>query len=857
MEGLRTAVPLEDAGEVVLLLDENGVITRASGNVEKLLGYPPNELVGKHATVIRPDVDKLVVHRKNGTTFPPDISLVPITNGDSKVFSVTLRDLRARERDEDRRKIYESLLEAAPDAIVVVDDEGLIRLANRQVEALFGYVPGELLGKSVDLLVPERARKQHPFRRTKYLKEAKTRPVGVGRKLSARRVDGTEFPVEITLSTIDTSDGLLVSAAIRDITDRIRAEERHQLFQSLLEAAPDAIVVVDAGGRISLVNRKVEELFGYTRGELIGELVEILVPENARAEHPHHRSGYMLDPRTRPMGAGLELTARCKDGTAFPVDISLSTIQTAEGLFVSAALRDVTDLRRAEARSRLAAIVDSSVDAIIGETLEGTITSWNPAAERLYGWTAAEAIGKDIAITYPPTKLDERAEILAKLRKGERISGLETVRMRRDGTLMDFLVSISPVREEHETIVGIASTGRDITDYVAAARQRERLERELQQAQRLESVGQLAGGVAHDFNNLIAVIMNYATFVADELGDRPALREDVEEIRRAAERAATLTRQLLIFSRREVAHPEILDVNSVVVEMRKLLQRTIGEHIELVSTPAAELWPVLADRGQIEQVIMNLAVNARDAMPHGGKLVIETQNAELDEDFVATRVDLPTGRYMRLIVADTGQGMTAEVADRAFEPFFTTKPKGKGTGLGLATVYGIVSDARGKVGLYSEPGRGTTVTVLLPAAETAAMMAEPSQTTGESAGNGEGVLLVEDEGAVRAAARRILTKNGYRVFEAASPADAVGLGADLSRKIDLILTDVVMPDMSGMDLVALLHKSRPGAPVLYMSGYPQDVIAHQGLVTGEVHLLEKPFTRKALLRAVREVLVSD
>ena len=854
MERLRTAVPLEDAGEVVLLLDEKGVITRASGKVEKLLGYPPDELVGKHATLIRPDVDKTPVREKNGST-PPDISLASGSNGDATVFSVTLRDLRAHERDVERRRIYESLVEAAPDAIVVVDNEGLIRLANRQVEALFGYAPDELLGTSVDLLVPERARGHHPFRRTKYLNEAKTRPLGVGRKLSATRKDGTEFPVEITLSAIETSDGLLVSAAIRDITDRVRAEERNRLFESLLEAAPDAFVVVNSQGQMRLVNRQVEELFGYTRSELIGQQVEMLVPESVRASHPGHRSGYMSDPRTRPMGAGLQLTARRKDGAEFPVDISLSAIETEGGLLVSVALRDVTDLRKAEARSRLAAIVDSSVDAIIGETLDGTITSWNPAAERIYGWTASEAIGKDIAIIYPPHKLDERAELLAKLRTGERVAGLETVRMRRDGTLMDFLVSISPVRDEHGTIVGVASTGRDITDYVAAERQRERLERELQQAQRLESVGQLAGGVAHDFNNLIAVILNYATFVADELGDRPALREDVEEIRRAAERAATLTRQLLIFSRREVAHPEIIDVNSVATEMRKLLQRTIGENIELVTAPAADLWPVLADRGQIEQVIMNLAVNARDAMPQGGKLVIETQNADLDEDFVATHVDLTAGHYIRLTVADTGHGMTAEIVDRAFEPFFTTKPKGKGTGLGLATVYGIVSQARGKVGLYSEPGRGTTVTVLLPAAENSATMAEPSQGTGDMTGRGEGVLLVEDEGAVRSAARRILSKNGYRVFEAASATDAIGLSADQSRKIDLVLTDVVMPEMSGMDLVVQLHLARPDLPVLYMSGYPQDVIAHQGLVSGDVHLLEKPFTGKGLLRAVREVLV--
>ena len=857
MEGLRTAVPLEDAGEVVLLLDGKGVITRANGSVEALLGYAPSELVGKHATVISLDVEKMAIRRKDGTTFPPDISVDPVPNADPTVLSVTLRDLRARQRLEERRRIYESLLEVAPDAILVVDNEGLIRLANRQVEALFGYSPGELLGKSADVLLAERVRDQHPFRRKEYLPEALTRPIGAGPNLSATRKDGTEFPVEISLSAIDTSDGLLLSAAIKDITDRVRAEERNRLFESLLEAAPDAIVVVDSQGRIRLVNGQVEKLFGYARAELVGQQVEILVPESVRAWHPQHRSGYMGDPRTRPMGAGLQLSARCKDGTEFPVDISLSAIETGEGLLVSAAIRDVTELQKAEARSRLAAIVEGSDDAIIGETLDGTITSWNPAAERLYGWLAQEAIGQDIAIIYPPSVNGEHAETLAKIRKGERVEALETVRMGRDRTLMDHVVTMSAVRDEEGTIVGVASTGRDITDYIAAARQRERLERELQQAQRLESVGQLAGGVAHDFNNLIAVIMNYAELVADELGDRPALRADVEEIRRAGERAATLTRQLLIFSRREVAHPEMLDVNSVVGEMRKLLERTIGENIELVTTTASDLWPVVADRGQLEQVIMNLAVNARDAMTQGGKLVIETQNAELDDDFVATQVDLGAGRYVRLTVADTGHGMTAEIADRAFEPFFTTKPKGKGTGLGLATVYGIVSETRGKVALYSEPGRGTTVTVLLPAGESRAVVAEPSQSPGEVAGSGEGILLVEDEAAVRAAARRILSKNGYRVFESAGPTDAISLCADPSRKIDLVLTDVVMPEMSGMDLVTRIHEVRPDLRVLYMSGYPQDVIAHQGLVTGEVHLLEKPFTQKGLLGAVREALVHD
>ena len=752
-------------------------------------------------------------------------------------------------------QLFRLLLEAAPDAIVVADDQGRIRLVNHQVETLFGYRPEELIGRKVELLVPDRVKLLHPTHRERYMRDPQMRPMGAGLELSGRRKDGTEFPVDISLSSIKTDEGLLVSAALRDVTDRKRVEDRNRLFQSLLEAAPDAIVVVDAKGEIRLVNRQLEVLFGYTREELLGKSVDLLVPDRVRGIHPGHRSKYVADRRTRPMGARLDLSARRKDGTEFPVDISLSSVETSEGILVSAALRDVSDLKRAEERNRLAAIVDSSSDAIFAKTLEGTITSWNPAAERIYGWSALEAIGRSVAMIYPSDREDELISTLQRVRAGERVEGLQTVRMHRSGVLIDMVVSMSPIRDERGNIVGAASIGRDITDQLAATKQRQRLETELQQSQRLESVGQLAGGIAHDFNNLIAVVMNYATFVADELEDRPALREDVEEIRRAGERAAALTRQLLIFSRREVAHPELLDINSVVSDMRKLMERTIGEHIELLTNTATELWPVLVDRGQLEQVLMNLSVNARDAMQHGGRLLIETSNAQLDEDFVAVLPGLAPGQYVRLAVSDSGEGMTRQVADRAFEPFFTTKPKGQGTGLGLATVYGIVSQAGGKVGIYSEVGRGTTVSIHLPAAETEVRALASVQTSEQLQGHGESVLLVEDEPGVRGAARRILGRGGYAVLEAETPAAALALIGDRDRPIALVLTDVVMPEMSGMELVRRIRVQRPDVPVLFMSGYPQEVIAQQGLAPSDMRLLEKPFTRAALLAAVGAALV--
>ena len=382
-------------------------------------------------------------------------------------------------------------------------------------------------------------------------------------------------------------------------------------FGWLLDGAPDAMVCVDRYGRIALVNAQTERLFGYRREELADQPVEILVPDMAQKEHRAHRARYMADPHSRPMGAGMELSARRRDGSTFPTEISLSAIETDDGMLVIAAVRDVT----------------------------------------------------------------ERLEL----------------------------------RAERERLTSQA--------------ERDKLERQLQQSQRLESLGQLAGGVAHDFNNLLAVISNYAAFVGEEVAkdapqvDWQSVRHDVRQIELAAGRAAELTHQLLAFARRDVVQPRPLDLNEIIALVEQLLIRTLGEHVILKTDLAPRLCAVLADPGQIEQVLVNLAVNARDAMPSGGTLVVQTAVTEIDESHAAIRAGLPPGQYACLKISDTGVGMPREVIDRAFEPFFTTKPKGEGTGLGLATVYGIVTQAHGYVQIYSEPGIGTTVTILLPATD--------------------------------------------------------------------------------------------------------------------------------------------
>ncbi|SDY90110.1 PAS domain S-box-containing protein [Micromonospora pattaloongensis] len=502
--------------------------------------------------------------------------------------------------------------------------------------------------------------------------------------------------------------------------------------------------------------------------------------------------------------------------------------------------------------SRLAAIVHSSVDAIIGKTLDGIITNWNDGAMAVYGYRAEEICGRHISVIVPPHLHPELEELLRRIRRGERVERLETQRVRKDGTVIEVSVTISPIHDGAGRVVGAAAVGRDITEEKRAAAERACLQQRLHQSQRLESLGQLAGGVAHDFNNLLAVILSCTELLADELDAASAAGRDVQAIQRAAERGARLTRQLLIFGRKDTTRPELLDLNAVVADLQELLARSIGQHVELVVRGASELPAVRADRGQLEQVLVNLAVNARDAMPDGGRLTIETASVDVDEVYAQLHPQLTPGRYVQLLVSDTGTGMAPEVVARAFEPFFTTKPKGTGTGLGLATVYGIVAEAGGTVTIYSEPGLGTTFRVYLPEV----VGARPAPTTHAPApvarGRGETILVVEDEAALREATTRLLRRNGYEVVEAGNGIEA--LEAAANTRWDLLLTDVVMPHMSGRELAERLRLHRPDLRVLFMSGYSQEVLGPGKALDEGVTLLAKPFTEAALLAKVHAAL---
>jgi two-component system cell cycle sensor histidine kinase/response regulator CckA len=505
--------------------------------------------------------------------------------------------------------------------------------------------------------------------------------------------------------------------------------------------------------------------------------------------------------------------------------------------------------REFDRASRWAAICEWSEDAIIGWTTEGFVTNWNSGAERMYGYAADEIVGRHVTVLSLPDRVEEFAPVLNQLVRGEHVQIFDTQARRKDGSILDISLSLSPIRNPDSVVTGVSSVARDITERKRAEAERLTLQQQLQDAERLETLGRLAGGVAHDFNNVLAAITNYAGFIADESHDRPGVRADAEQIQAAAQRAAALTRQLLIFTQRDVTQPEALDLNAIIAEIRDLLSASVGAHVDLRIDPAADLPAIRADRGQVGQVLLNLAVNARDAIPQSGTMTIGTSVAEFGDDDARLHPGLSPGRYVELTVRDTGIGMSAEVASRIFEPFFTTKSAGKGTGLGLSTVQAIVTEAAGMVTVESDEGAGATFRLYFPAIDVAATT--PDAAPGDRPHQAT-ILVVDDEPALLEVTGRILRKNGYTTLQARTYEQALSLAS--SRDFQLLLTDSMMPGMTGATLAELITEIKPGIPVLHMSGYTAGVLDPERIRDGELPFIQKPFTAPALLEKVRSVL---
>ncbi len=516
--------------------------------------------------------------------------------------------------------------------------------------------------------------------------------------------------------------------------------------------------------------------------------------------------------------------------------------------WLNAALRAAQEsLRRSELNFR--SLVTNAPYGVCSCDSSGKILDANPAFLELLGLSSSqEVIGKHIYSLYADT--DQWFDLADYLHAGSPFKGL-VAEWKRKGSN-----SNTAVRVSGRSVSNIRKEGTIFELFAEDVTERRALELQLRQSQKMEAVGRLAGGIAHDFNNLLMVISGYSEFLLERLGAEPHLRGPAQEIASAAERASSLTRQLLAFSRKQMLAPRIINLNDIATENFKMLNRMIGEDIDLVMIPGQNLWPVRADAGQIEQVIMNLAVNARDAMPSGGKLTIETSNVTLDDDDARVHAPLKPGDYVMFAISDTGVGMDAETQSHIFEPFFTTKGT-KGTGLGLSTVYGIVKQSGGYVWVYSEIGRGTTFKIYMPrvaaVGESMAQVAAPAQLQKVEPGT-ETILLVEDEANLRYLARQYLEKQGYKVIEAADGAVAVQIAVAHEAVIHLLLTDVIMPGMNGRELAQRISEIRPNVKILYMSGYTENVIGHNGMLEPGVRLLQKPFNLRDLKNMVREVL---
>jgi two-component system cell cycle sensor histidine kinase/response regulator CckA len=636
---------------------------------------------------------------------------------------------------------------------------------------------------------------------------------------------------------------------------RIRRQlmEREELFRLISENAADLIAVVDMDGRRIYNSMAYQKVLGYSPEELKGS-------SSLGEVHPDDRPRVMAaaaEARKTGVGANLEYRIRHKDGTWRVLESTSSVILNEKGVPSKLVIvnRDITERKRASDALRLSegsfrSMIENAPYGIYRATAAGQLLRVNPALQKMLGYdSAVELLKMNLARDlYSEPQQHQRIIDLLATEKG--FKDVEVEWTRKDGSLTKARCSGLLVTDESEQDAYFEVFAEDATE-------KRLLERQLQLAQKMEAIGRLSGGIAHDFNNLLGVIIGYSEVLKKRLDVSNPLREHAEEIEKAGQRAASLTRQLLAFSRQQVLAPAVLNLNALLTDLGKMLPRLIGEDVELALKLDPKIGLVKADQSQIEQVVMNLVVNARDALPRGGKLIVETSNVTLNHAYTLLHPGSRVGPYVLLSVTDNGTGMSLETLAHLFEPFFTTKERGKGTGLGLATVYGVVKQSGGYIWVDSEPGKGSSFKVYLPQIDEPVSAPVVTALPAESFQGAETILLVEDAGPLRKLAHALLEQNGYHVLAAEHGAEALKIAEQKIRHIDLLLTDVIMPGMTGRELADRLVGQQAGLRVLYMSGYTDSAIADQGVLEPGTYLLHKPFTEEALIQKVREVLDAE
>ncbi len=765
----------------------------------------------------------------------------------------TVRQQRAAERDsfKERERLFSAAVESSNDAIITKTLDGIITGWNRAAENLFGYRAVEAIGNSIDIIVPEGLRGEV----RKILDQIRS---GVAIKnYETVRVskDGRAIDISLSISPVKSQSGEIIGATkiARDISEsrntqialRRETEERHRIF----ETSQDLILVTDPRGNFVQVSPSSTAIVGYRPEEMIGHsAVKFIHPADLESTRNEMRSAR----RGRVMRNFVTRYVH-KDGRV----VSLAWMGTwsepvKRHFFIG---RDMTEMLSAQEAlldsERMArGIIETALDAFVQMDESAIITDWNSQAEKIFGWSNAEAVGRPLADLIVPEqhRARHRGGLARFLRTGEgRVLGtrLEIEALRRDGKEIKVELSITALQRRGRYVFN--GFIRDLTDKIAA-------ETQIRQAQKMDAIGQLTGGVAHDFNNILTVIIGTIEILAEGVADRPDLATIARMIDEAAGRGADLTKHLLAFARLQPLQPRETDVNGLIVTASKLLRPTLGEHIEIEMILAQDPWLAFVDPSQLTTAILNLVLNARDSMPQGGKLIIETHNSLLDASYADRHSEVKSGQYVLIAISDTGAGIPAELLDKVFEPFFTTKASGKGTGLGLSMVYGFVKQSGGHIKIYSETGHGTTIKLYLPRSTETAPGAIETAAVEATEGGTELILVVEDDALVRNYVIAQIQSMGYRTVSAANAEAALrAIHADLT--IDLLFTDVIMPGlMNGRQLAEAAGKIRTGLKVLYTSGYTENAIVHHGRLDPGVLLLAKPYRKAELARMIRMAL---
>jgi two-component system, cell cycle sensor histidine kinase and response regulator CckA len=869
-------VVAETATDAIVTIDERSTILFVNKAAERIFGYSISEMMDQQVTILMPrylheahrvavggylqtgqkhftwTTIKLTGLHRSGREFPVEVSWGEHVHGKRHIFTGIVRDISEREQSEallrQSQEKYASMVHSSPDAITLRSlpdrrylevNEGFMRLTGYTAEEVLGKTPGELhlwVEQQPHQATLQMVEKQGLVKGEEFRFRTKAGEIRYGR-VSAVRVTINGQPCMLSVT--------------HDITDRKCAETAASQLALIVESSDDAIVGTSLDGKIVSWNTGAERIYGYTASEVVGQPTSILAPPEQRDELPEILERLKRDERIQHY----ETVRARKDGERINVSVSISPVKDAEGKIIgaSAIARDVTERKRVEAElqkseAHFRSLIRDAPYGIYRVTLDGQFLHVNPALVTMLGYDSEEELMRRNMEKDIYRDPQSRRGLITELAHTDDFRAVETEWRRKDEKIITVKMTGHPVFQKNNSLAYFEVFAEDITE-------RRTLERQLLQSQKMEAIGRLAGGIAHDFNNLLSVILGHSDILEQQVGTNSCLLKSVEATRNAAERAAALTMQLLAFSRKQVIEPTVIDLNESVVEIQKMLHRIIGEDIELTIRLQPRLGYVKADSGQLGQVLMNLAVNSRDAMPSGGKLAIETANVDLDDTYVRQHLGARPGPFVMLAVSDTGIGMDSETLSHVFEPFFTTKESGKGTGLGLSMVYGIIKQNNGYVMAYSEPGRGTTFKIYFP--RTVESLPVPHRVEKEIPGGSETILVVEDELALRELTCVLLQEAGYTVLESTGVEDAIATAKDSQRKIDLLLTDIVMPRLDGRELANQLVALRPNLRVLYMSGYTDDVIVHRGLLKQATVLVQKPFTKAKLLRKVRETLDSQ